>query len=166
MNIFSIFSQAWQGVNLTPAQRAFLKVFQGLVITAVTAGLLAGAQYVATNGTINWHNLLYLVLGAIVVTLGSGLSKYFTAQGDAPLAMVTDNATSAIMTGLENDLTGPGTIPPSPPAGGSVLAPAMQYIPVQPMYTTYPSPLQGSSTQGTAIPEDTMPRSQAMPKSA
>jgi hypothetical protein len=104
MNIFSLASA---GANLTPGQRAFLKVIQALVIQALALGLLAGlaaiTTYIVNASTgvpIDYIALLRLfgvACGvAVVSSFGHGLEKYLSAQGEAPLAVAVETVTNAI----------------------------------------------------------------------
>lgn len=86
--------RAAQNQNLTPLERAVLRFLQ----TVVLAGLLSGAQAVmpllngADPNAINWSAVGHTFLVAFLVALGSAFSKYFTAQGDPPLADSTTEA--------------------------------------------------------------------------
>ena len=86
----SIFSKAAQGLNLTPAQRAFLKLLKGWFYTALSIGVMAGAQYLLNNQQVNWTALLYIAGGAFLLSLLGALDKFWTAHGDAPLALLTE----------------------------------------------------------------------------
>lgn len=83
-----IFTRAYNGLNLSPGERAFLKVFQSLLYTAFIAGLLAVYTLLSGSNTPDWGKVFYTGLGAVVVSFLQGLSKYFTAQNDPPLATV------------------------------------------------------------------------------
>jgi hypothetical protein len=104
MNIFSLASA---GANLTPGQRAFLKVIQALVIQALALGLAAGlsaiALYViqASTGVSVDYIVVLRLFGvaagmAIINSFGHGLAKYLSAQGEAPLAVAVETVTNAI----------------------------------------------------------------------
>ena len=86
----NIFSKAAQGLNLSPAQRAFLKLLKGWFYTALSTGIMAGAQYLLNNQQINWMALLYIASGAFLLSILGALDKYWTAQGDTPIAVLSD----------------------------------------------------------------------------
>ncbi len=86
----NIFSKAAQGLNLTPAQRAFLKLLKLWFYTALSAGVMAGAQYLLNNQQVNWQALIYITGGAFLLSLFGALDKYWTAQGDLPLSLLTE----------------------------------------------------------------------------
>lgn len=83
----NVFQRNFLGLNLSPAQRAFIKVVKGAVISALFAGLAAVVQFLLLP-TINWHAVLLIGGGTIGTTLAFALDKYFSAQGDTPLATV------------------------------------------------------------------------------
>src|SRR5215467_8376729 len=86
----NLFSRAARNLNLTPGERAFLKLLKGWFYTAIAAGIAIGVQYVYSNQVIDWQKLGYLIGGAVLVSLLTALEKYFTAQGDAPLAIAAE----------------------------------------------------------------------------
>lgn len=108
----NIFLKAWNGLNLSPGQRAFLKVIQGLIIGGLLAAFLAIAQYFYSDGAVNWHSILDVAAVAFLMSVGYGLSKYFSAQGDAPVATALTELTDAADKALNADLSrGPDPSP-------------------------------------------------------
>lgn len=101
----NIFLKAWNGLNLSPGQRAFLKVVQGLIIGGLLAAFLAIAQYFYSNGAVNWRSVLDVALVAFLMSVGYGLSKYFSAQGDAPIATALTELTDAADKAINADLS-------------------------------------------------------------
>ncbi len=101
----NIFLKAWNGLNLSPGQRAFLKVVQGLIIGGLLAAFLAIAQYFYSNGAVNWRSVLDVALVAFLMSVGYGLSKYFSAQGDAPVATALTELTDAADKAINADLS-------------------------------------------------------------
>jgi len=103
----NLFQRAVKGLPLTPGERAFLKALQTLVMGAILAVLLGASQYLAgSGGPIDWGKLGYVLLLTFLFSLGHGLAKYFTAQGDAPLGQAVEQVTSAAekRSGIEQDL--------------------------------------------------------------
>lgn len=93
----NIFQKAGAGLPLTPAQRAFLKLLQSFVLTAVVAGLLTAAQYLAGDGPIDMQKLYIAVGGAAALAFAHAVTKYFTAQSDTqPLGNAIELVVDAI----------------------------------------------------------------------
>ena len=86
----NLFQRASQKLPLTPGERAFIKLIQGWVLTALSAGIMAGAQYLLNNQQVNWQAMLYIVGGAVLLSVLSAVTKYYTAQGDVPIAVLSD----------------------------------------------------------------------------
>lgn len=82
-----VFKRARAYVNLTPGERAFLKLVGGIAGTAVIAGLLAAAQVLAGTplGQVSWQVVLHVGAGAFAASLWAALAKYYKAHGDPPL---------------------------------------------------------------------------------
>ena len=77
--------------DLSPAQRARLKLVSHLVIIAISTGLLAAYSVVSsTNGAINWRLLLVVAGGQAFLAGADALKKYYSAQGDLPLSALID----------------------------------------------------------------------------
>src|SRR5712692_1175259 len=83
--MFQVFSRSWQGKNLSPGERAAMKLVGGVLFTAVGAGVLVAIQLLATGN----HDFKYIGLvvgGAAAKTLWDTVKKYNAAQSDLPLA--------------------------------------------------------------------------------
>jgi uncharacterized membrane protein len=106
----NLFQKAAANLNLTPGERALLKTLQSLLITAIIAGLIAGATYLNNPEPINWQHLGYIVIIAIVFSFAHGIAKFITAQGDTPLGV----AIESVVEGVEKRL--PATDSQKPPA--------------------------------------------------
>lgn len=83
----NVFQRNFLGLNLTPGQRAFIKFAKGAAVTALAAGLAAGAQFLLLP-TVNWHAVFLFGGGTVAASFAFALDKYWTAQGDAPLGTV------------------------------------------------------------------------------
>ncbi|GAC1464849.1 MAG: hypothetical protein PVSMB2_31150 [Ktedonobacteraceae bacterium] len=92
----NIIQKAQINANLTPGERALLKTLQSLLLTAITAGLLAAGGYIMAPGMIDTQRLIDIVIAAIVLSLAHGVAKYVTAQGDAPLGTAIEEVTQAV----------------------------------------------------------------------
>lgn len=117
----NLFQRAAAGLALTPAERALLKLLQSLLLTAILTGLLAASQYLAGNSTINWHTLLFVIGGQILLAVATAIAKYITAQGDAPIGMAVEVLTEEVrkklglppLQGADNDGAESANTPPS-----------------------------------------------------
>lgn len=142
----SLFSKAAQGLNLTPAERAFLKLLKLWFYTALSAGVMAGAQYLLNNGQINWQALIYITGGAFLLSLLGALDKYWTAQGDTPLALLTEAVEQHVQ-----QLAPPTPLPTTPAPVANFLAAQrnpepiiMPRPPVTPQVQQVPFPPDGT----------------------
>jgi hypothetical protein len=70
--------------TLTPAERAALKLAEGLLCAALVAALPIVAQALA-HGPINWTDVLRTALAAASVAVLLALAKYAKAHGDPTL---------------------------------------------------------------------------------
>ena len=85
--MLSLLQRAHFYENLTPGERALLKIIEGLLVSAVIAGLVAAFPLLSTQNvaSINWTAVLSVFVAATGKTLYDGVSKYFKAFGDPPL---------------------------------------------------------------------------------
>ena len=106
--MFSLFSQARQGFNLTAGQRAFLKLVQGFFLAAIQSLLLAIPTVLLFKA-----GQPALAAGAIGTMAGSFIhgflaawQKYVSAKGDQPLAQTLGAVNSAVAVdfGIPNDI--------------------------------------------------------------
>jgi hypothetical protein len=82
--MFQVFSRSWQGLNLSPGERAAMKLVGGVLFTGVGAGALVAIQLIATGN----HDFQYIGIaagGAAAKTLWDTVGKYKSAQTDLPL---------------------------------------------------------------------------------
>lgn len=87
----NIFQRAQQGLNLTPAQRAFLKLVEGLVIAAIVTSIPIIGSAVATHlkeGSVDWGSIALFSLGTFSTVFAAAVVKYCKAHGDSPLAQL------------------------------------------------------------------------------
>lgn len=80
----NVFARANTNQNLTPFERALLKLLQNLLIAAVVAALPAVSAALAQQSP-NWSDVLHTAIAAVSVAVGNAFWKWFTAQGDPPL---------------------------------------------------------------------------------
>jgi hypothetical protein len=81
--------------DLTPLERARLKLISHIAIIAVFNGLLAALSYLGslTSGApIDWGLFSTIVLAQIVLAVLDASKKYFTAKNDVPISALLDMA--------------------------------------------------------------------------
>ena len=83
MNV-NIFRKSSQGLNLTPAERSFLRLLEGLLAAALVAALPVVADALS-HGAVNWSDVGRAALAAAATAVLLALIKWAKAQGDAPL---------------------------------------------------------------------------------
>lgn len=84
----NLFSRAAAGLNLTPGERALLKLLQSFLTAGAIAVLLAAPTFLAVQS-----GNVALATGGVAAAVGAFLhgfltawQKYVSAKGDAPLA--------------------------------------------------------------------------------
>ncbi len=91
----SIFAKARAGLNLTPAERAFLKLVEGWVIAGALSALVAFVTAV-TQPNPNWRVVLAITATAFVTATAFAALKYVKAHADPPLAAAVDAAAARL----------------------------------------------------------------------
>jgi len=94
----NIFQRAAAGLNLTPGERAVLKLAQGFALSGVVAVVLAAPAYISyQDGQPTLAaGALSIVLGSFIHAFLAAWGKYTSAKGDAPLATAIGAADVAI----------------------------------------------------------------------
>lgn len=82
--MIGLFTRARNNVALTPAERALLKLIEGLACTALVAALPIVADALG-HGAVNWADVGRAALAAGATAALLALIKYFKAYGDPPL---------------------------------------------------------------------------------
>ena len=82
--MIGLLTRARNNVSLTPAERALLKLVEGLVCTALVAALPIVADALG-HGAVNWADAGRAALAAGATAALLALIKYFKAYGDPPL---------------------------------------------------------------------------------
>lgn len=79
---------------LSPAERALLRLLEGLGSVALIGAATAAAQYLAgptgLGGTVNWSVVAHVCTAGAAVAVLMALAKYFKAHGDPTLAAALD----------------------------------------------------------------------------
>lgn len=88
----TILAKARGNLNLTPAERALLKLAEGALVAGAIAALPVVAQALATQ-RIDWAQALRTAVATFAVAGLLAATKYLKAQNDPPLA-TTATATS------------------------------------------------------------------------
>jgi hypothetical protein len=94
----NLFARASAGLALTPGERAFLKVVDGFVLTAGGAAFAAVAQLLSAGGVVDWRKVAAVAGVTFATSLVVAMKKFFTAQGDAPLAAAAGMVESQLAT--------------------------------------------------------------------
>jgi len=119
----NLFQKAAARLNLTPTERAILKLVESLLYVAAFNIIVAAAQYIQNNQQINWAFLLKLIIAQAILAVLLALSKYFKAQGDPAIAAAIDSE--------EQNLA------KSAPAGVNPVVPnSVSFTPAQPTSTS------------------------------
>ena len=88
MNLLTVFQRAHLGLNLTPQERAFLKLVDGLILTGLVAaiGVLAN---LLVSGAFAFNQTTLIAIGtAAAVAIMNSVHKLSSASGDPLLAAV------------------------------------------------------------------------------
>lgn len=125
----NLFQKAQLGLNLTPGERALLKLLQGFAtagVAAVVAAVPAVMAQQAGKPQITWGLVLF-VAGVFVHGFLAAWQKYVSARGDQPLATAIGSVSSALDAafGLNEPVVEP-PVSPTPPDDGAPAAPAQQ----------------------------------------
>jgi hypothetical protein len=95
----NIFARSWQGLNLSPGERAFVKLAEGWLITALLAGSAIVYQLLM-SGNADYAFILRSAGGAALLSALLAFKKYLAAQSDLPLptaSLATQATDVAIM---------------------------------------------------------------------
>jgi len=93
--MLSLLTRARAYDMLTPGERAFLKLLEGMFATALVAALPAIAGALG-GGDIQWGEIAREALAAGGVAALLALGKYARAHGDPTLASAADSAGKAV----------------------------------------------------------------------
>lgn len=118
----NLFQKAQLGLNLTPGERALLKLLQGFAtagVAAVVAAVPAVMAQQVGKPQITWGLVLF-VAGIFVHGFMAAWQKYVSARGDQPLAAAIGSVDSALLNafGLNEPVVEP-PVPPTPPDDGA-----------------------------------------------
>lgn len=121
----TLFTRARAYQPLTPAERAVLKLVEGLLCVALVAALPVVADALGRQ-TVNWSDVARAALSAASVAVLLALAKYAKAHGDPALSNVLDTtaATLSQQAGLSDPDTDPPITPPPPSAPVAAVGPA------------------------------------------
>jgi hypothetical protein len=81
--------------DLTPLERARLKLISHIAIIAVFNGLLAALSYLgslASGAPVNWGIFSTVIIAQMILAILDASKKYVTAKGDVPLSALLDMA--------------------------------------------------------------------------
>lgn len=135
----NVFAQAHNHLNLTPGQRAFLKLVEGFCVAGVVAVLPFISQALAAQ-SINWAQVLRTAAATFSVAALLAVTKYLKAQNDPPLTTAATTIAQAVITDIprwagvpsfeivptaasDGAVESPAPAPPAPPAQAPVPVP-------------------------------------------
>lgn len=115
----NIFARARAYASLTPAERALLKLVEGLICAALVAALPIVAEALGRGG-VDWPAIVRAALAAASVAILMALTKYARAQADPDLATATGVGDAADAGSLPApDVPTRPMMAPTPGAGAS-----------------------------------------------
>ena len=124
----NLFARAQQNLNLSPGERASLKLVKGIVVTALLAAVTAIYPLISTGSltAIDWKQVIAVASIAFTVQLITTLQKYLSAHLDPPLstaveALATDTLNTLGAMGEKQGVTLP---PPDDSTPAQPVAPA------------------------------------------
>ncbi len=119
----ALFSRARAYLPLSPAERAILKLVEGLLCVGVVAALPVVADALGRQ-SVNWSDVSHTALAAASVAVLLALAKYAKAQGAPALATTLHTAAAGLSTatGLSDPDAGP-VAPPSVADGTAPIQP-------------------------------------------
>ncbi len=94
MKTSSLWSRARAYATLTPAERALLRLVEGLLCAGVVAALPVIAEALSQQ-PVNWSGLGRAALAAAATAMLLALSKYLRAYGDPPVGAPSAPADAA-----------------------------------------------------------------------
>jgi hypothetical protein len=123
-----LFGRAAAYLNLSPAERATLRLLEGLTLSAGIAGVQAAMPLLNAGvdpSAIPWPAVLHTFIATAMGAFGSAGVKYLKAQGDPALPPFSAGSSSSVAApvpstapapapapALNLDATGSGTVPP------------------------------------------------------
>lgn len=148
--MFPLFTKAGAGLNLTPGERAVLKLIQGAIIAGALAVLPVLAQGIlAVFGDLGqtgfqWTPTLLALLVGVAHAFADAITKYWKAHADAPIVSATPPPAPVAV---------PVRMVSSPPAPVAVSVSGVTPA----SFGTYPSSDQQSSADQSAPPSAAPP---------
>ncbi len=103
----NLFARAAQRETLTPAERALLRLAEGLAATALVAALPIVAQALS-DGALDWGNVARTALAAAAVAVLLALVKYARGFGAPPLGGAGDATSGMAAEPGQSDLADDG----------------------------------------------------------
>jgi hypothetical protein len=139
----NVFTRSFQGLNLTPGERALVKLVEGWIFTALATGIAIAYQLLAT-GSHNYNQIALVAGGAAGLTVLNSWKKFLAAQTDLPLATASlaTQATDVAIAEVQK------VAPQAQQAAAQVQVPQFQFTNTpQPTNTTFVQPLSVTAQQ-------------------
>jgi hypothetical protein len=121
--MFQVFARSWKGLNLSPGERAAMKLVEGWLLTALGAGAAIAYQQL-TAGVADYRLILPAAGGAALLTLLLSVKKYLAAQTDVPLPAPSQAQPAQLSPAQPGQLF----TTPVPQAGGAYVPPPAQFM--------------------------------------
>lgn len=134
----NIFAKANNNLNLTPGERAILRMSETFVVAGIVAALPVISQALAAQ-SINWSLMLRTAAATFSVAVLLAVTKYLKAQNDPPLSTAATSIAQTVIADIPRwtgipafDITPPSaadatnssaTPAPTAPAPAAALAP-------------------------------------------
>jgi hypothetical protein len=115
--MFQVFARSFKGLNLSPGERALMKLIEGWLITALLAGS-AIAYQLLMSGSADYVFIARSAGGAALLALLLAFKKYLAAQSDLPLsvASLAGQAADVALMEVKKFVPWPGEQPADTPA--------------------------------------------------
>jgi hypothetical protein len=130
--MLDILARARRYESLTPAERALLRLLEGLASVALVGAATAAAQYLASPAgaglsALSWPTIARVCAAGAAVAVLLAVAKYFKAHGDPSLAgtlatLAQRVADSAGVAGSPPAAPPPPAAPSGPESGGPLAA--------------------------------------------
>lgn len=119
--VTTLFARARAYQPLTPAERATLKLLEGLFSVALVAALPVVADALGRQ-SVNWTDIARTALAAAAVAVLLALSKYAKAHGDPALGATLDTAATDLSRAAGRSDPDDSPISPAPTADATANA--------------------------------------------
>lgn len=143
-----MFQHPLNKLQMSPAMQALVTVAENLLISAIIAALIAGAQYLSANQRVDVPSLLWIVGIAAGLSIGHGIAMFFVAKGQAPLGDALDSFVAQLQVRAPVPTQPMVSRAVTTPAANVVLPPGSSPIPPR-ASAVFAQPVPGTALSGT-----------------